>query len=235
MNNCLKSKHKLNFRVLSNKLLSQTCLLCAAKAMHDMSLCHDCIKNLPCAPDPCCIQCGLQTLGHTCGHCLKTKPYYDTTDALYTYAYPVDILIQQYKYKHALHLSNTFSHLLLRKMPNIDIDLIIPMPLHPTRMKDRGFNQSLEIAKSLAKKTNIRLDSVSCTRVKNTQPQASLTPKERVKNMRDAFHCSTKLSGLRIAVIDDVMTTGASLNALSKTLKMAGASKISCYIIARTA
>jgi len=111
----------------------------------------------------------------------------------------------------------------------------MPMPLHPQRLQARGFNQSLEIAKVIAKQRDIKLDSTSCSRIKNTPPQASLAPKERIKNMKGAFDCKGTFNGMHIALIDDVMTTGASLNELAKTLKQAGANKISCYVIARTA
>ncbi len=144
-------------------------------------------------------------------------------------------MIQQYKYQNALHLSHTLANLLQEKIMDADIDTIIPMPLHPSRLKERGFNQSLEIAKVIAKQRNITLDSTSCSRIKNTPPQSSLAPKERIKNMKGAFDCHATFTDLHIALIDDVMTTGASLNALAKTLKAAGARKISCYVIARTA
>lgn len=99
------------------------------------------------------------------------------------------------------------------------IDLIIPMPLHPQRLKERGFKQSIEIAKRLTKQNNIALDYTSCTRTKYIPPQAGLTLKERVKNINEVFACSANLTGKRIAIVDDVMTTGASLNELAKTLK----------------
>lgn len=239
MNNWSKNNQQLNLgkfsiKSLMAKLFKQSCLLCATKVDNHLSLCKGCLASLPLAPTPCCPQCGLETNGEICGYCLKNKPNYDTTHALFSYAYPVDAVLQHYKYNHALYLSQTLGRLLQEKMVVIDCDILIPMPLHPNRIKERGFNQSLEISKVIAKHHHINLDYTSCSRVRNTPPQASLAPKERIKNMKDAFACTADLSGLHIAIIDDVMTTGASLNALSKTLKQAGAITVTCYVVART-
>ncbi len=114
------------------------------------------------------------------------------------------------------------------------IDLIVPMPMHPTRLKERGFNQALEIARLISKNMHIKLDNACCQRIKHTQAQASLPLKERIKNLRGAFACQQNLQGFNIAILDDVMTTGTSLNELAKTLKHAGAAHIECWVIART-
>lgn len=234
MNNWLKYNQKLNFDALLNKLFRQSCVLCGAKANGKISLCLNCLEDLPRAPNPQCPQCGLGTNGETCGNCLNNAPHYDKTHALFSYTYPVDRIIQHYKYNNALFLSRTFGLLLKDGMIESDIDLIIPMPLHPNRMQARGFNQSLEMGKVIAKHRNLKLDTTSCSRIKNTPPQSSLKPKDRIKNMNGAFDCQGTMSGMHIVLIDDVMTTGASLNALAKTLKQAGATKVSCYVIART-
>lgn len=225
----------VQFRKLLSSVFQQNCFLCSAKVSGEISICQGCLTELPLAPSPCCLQCGASANNQICGHCLTSKPYYDDTHALFSYAYPIDAVIQHYKYHNALYLSHTLATLLQEVMVDADIDTIIPMPLHPSRIKERGFNQSLEIAKVIAKNRNINLDNVSCTRIKDTPPQASLTPKDRVKNMKGAFDCKTSFTDTHIALIDDVMTTGSSLNELAKTLKAAGASKISCYVVARTA
>ena len=110
--------------------------------------------------------------------------------------------------------------------------------MHPTRLKQRGFNQALEIAKiadkTLNKSAKTKLDYKSVTRQTLTPPQASLPLKQRVKNIKGAFKVNVNLSGKRIAIVDDVMTTGASLDELTKTLKQAGATHVKCWVIART-
>ncbi len=234
MNNWLKINQWLNIAPLRTYLFKQNCTLCDAPTNSEFSLCTACVQDLPLAPRPSCPQCGLSTQGDVCGKCLKQQPYFDATHALFTYNYPVDALLQHYKYNNALYLSQTFAQLLSAKMQDTEIDIIIAMPLHPSRIKERGFNQSLELAKIIAKQHDIVLDSISCNRIKNTPPQASLPLKNRLKNMQGAFACNNTFSGKHIALIDDVMTTGSSLNELAKTIKKAGARKVSCYVLART-
>jgi len=108
------------------------------------------------------------------------------------------------------------------------------MPLHPSRLQERGFNQSLEIARIISKRLKIKVNSQAVSRIKQSPPQASLPLKERVKNMKGAFTCNEDFSELRIALLDDVMTTGASLNALAKAVKAKGATHVECWLIART-
>lgn len=201
-----------------------------------MGICHDCLQDMPWHTSAQCPQCAMSSNGLLCGSCLNTRPHFDATYALFTYDYPLDKLLQHYKYKESLHLANTFAALWLDKHPvkNPPVDLIMPMPMHVTRLKHRGFNQALEIAKVISKQTTIALDYQACLRSKLTPPQASLPLKERIKNMRGVFECKKDLHGLNIALVDDVMTSGASLNELAKTLKQAGATHVECWVIART-
>lgn len=138
-----------------------------------------------------------------------------------------------------LHLTNAFAsllhtHKLSSHALNNKIDLIIPMPMHSARLHERGFNQALELARIVAKNMQVQLDYTACQRTKLTPPQASLPLKERIKNIRGVFDCQKNLQGLNIAIVDDVMTTGASLNELAKTLKQAGAAHVECWVMART-
>ncbi|HSI43696.1 MAG TPA: ComF family protein [Methylotenera sp.] len=184
-----------------------------------------------------CPQCSLISDGRTCGSCLAAPPSFDATTALFTYNFPLDRLLQQYKYRDSLQLANTFATMLHEKLlltKSEKIDFIIPMPMHAKRLQERGFNQALEIAKIVAKLTNVKIDYTACQRIKLTPPQASLPLKDRSKNIRGVFECQKDLTGLNIAVIDDVMTTGASLDELAKTLKKAGAAHVECWVIART-
>lgn len=158
---------------------------------------------------------------------------------MFSYDYPVDALLQRYKYSGQLSIAQTLGELMAQSMQAAmqtasRPSLIIPMPLHPQRLRERGFNQALEIGRVLAKKLHLKLDPHCCTRIRSAPPQVSLPLKQRVKNMRDAFHCNTRLDGLRVVLLDDVMTTGASLNALAKTVKAAGAVHVECWVVART-
>ena len=231
INNWLKINQWLKFNHLSRYILKQNCLLCASPQANSHALCAACLNDLPYSPATSCPQCGLSSNSLICGSCLNSPPDFDITRAVFIYAFPIDAMMQRYKYGDALHISRTFGQLLAEKVAINSVDLIIPMPMHPARLKERGFNQALEIAKVFSKD---KLDFTSAIRQKLTPPQASLPFKERVKNIKGAFQVNDDLTGKRVAIVDDVMTTGASLNELAKTLKKAGASNVECWVIART-
>jgi ComF family protein len=231
---------RLKFKHIFNAILQQACILCASHKGGEHGLCSACQQSLPWHSAPKCPQCGLLSDGQICGHCLQSAPSFDATRAFFSYEYPLDRLLQHYKYKESLHLADTFASLFIKHLFNdcpinqTQTDLIMPMPMHNERLKQRGFNQALEIARLISKHRQIKLDFTSCQRIRLTPPQASLPLKERIKNIRGVFQCDTNLQGLNIALVDDVMTSGASLNELAKTLKQAGAAHVECWVIART-
>lgn len=202
--------------------------------MHGAPLCPGCLADLPRLATPRCPVCALPTaMGEICGGCLKHPPAFDSTRAVYRYAYPLDALLQHYKYGQGLHLADFLAGQLAGQITDRP-DLILPMPLHPRRLQERGYNQAGEIAKRLARRLDLPVSLTACTRAKDAPPQASLPLKERRKNIRGAFECDADLAGKRIALIDDVMTTGASLSELAKTVKQAGAVEVQAWVVART-
>ncbi|MSP86268.1 MAG: ComF family protein [Methylotenera sp.] len=221
-----------------NGLFKQHCLLCATHNGGELGTRHDCLNDLPWHTAPQCRQCGLLTNGSICGSCLSTPPYYEATYSLFTYGFPINTLVQCYKYVSTLNLGRIFGQLLVTKASLETIDLVIPMPMHPTRLKERGFNQALEIVKVLSKDYAEKLGYASVTRQKLTPPLASLSLKDRIKSIKGVFMVTTNLlpqiKNKRIAIVDDVMTTGASLNELAKTLKQADAIHVECWVVART-
>ncbi len=242
LNKWLKNRQLLSVDTLKQVLFRQNCVLCNANInapqTSNHAVCRPCLNDLSWHPTNSCPQCGLTSSGMVCGRCLNSPPDFDATKAVFLYAYPIDAMMQRYKYGNNLNLGETFGEFLAEKM-NIEdglknIDLIIPMPLHAIRLKERGFNQALEIAKLVCKNHKDKLDYKSIERQTLTPPQASLPLKERVKNIKGAFKVNADLAGKRIAIIDDVMTTGASLNELAITLKKAGAVHVECWVIART-
>jgi len=185
---------------------------------------------------PQCPVCALPTpQGEICGHCLKKPPLYSRTVAAFSYQFPLNKLIQALKYQERLALSQIFADKLLRRIDMHTLpDLIIPMPLHPAKLRRRGFNQALLVADRLASSLDIPLQSRTCHRLRDTPSQSALPWKERSRNVRGAFLCDGDLTGKHIALVDDVLTTGASLNALAQATQQCGARRISAWVIART-
>jgi len=215
-------------------LLEQDCLLCQA-ASGDRLLCEACERELPSGASA-CPRCALAGSGNAeCGACLADPPHFDASCAAFTYAYPVDALIQALKYGGQLALAGWFAHKLQQRIGQAaGVDLIVPLPLHPARLAERGFNQAAEIAKALSRLSGVAMDAQLARRVRNTAPQTALPWRERTANMRQAFSCERDLAGLSVAVIDDVMTTGATLNEFARTLKKSGAARVRNWVVART-
>jgi ComF family protein len=157
------------------------------------------------------------------------------TTAVFGYAFPLDKLIQAMKYGEQLALAHAFAKKLLQHIDrNYLPDCLIAMPLHPAKLRERGFNQSLLLARTIARELKLELLTGSCRRVRDTPPQSALPWKERKKNVRNAFCCDIDLAGKRIALVDDVLTTGASLNALAEAAQKRGAGEVAAWVIART-
>jgi ComF family protein len=208
------------------------CLLCGAESGPEL-LCAACAAELPALAES-CPRCALPSpAAAVCGSCLNRPPRFDATLALWRYEFPCDGLVQALKYRARLALAGFFARSFAsRPMP--EVDLIVPMPLHPKRLAERGFNQALEIARGIARHLGKPIEPRGVLRVKDTLPQTKLPYEERAKNVRGAFLCKLDLSGASVAVLDDVMTTGATLNELARALKRAGATRVENLVIART-
>ncbi len=215
--------------------LPQDCFLCSAAGQREF-LCGACAENLPRLPSACCAVCTLPTLdGSICGRCMKKPPAFDDSVAAFDYGFPIDILIQQFKYSQQLALAPWLADRLLERLAGMPIPgAALAMPLSRARLRQRGFNQSLEIAKPLCRGLGVALLPHACERIRDTESQTTLPWKERAKNVRGAFACRENLSGKHVAIIDDVMTSGASINEVAKTLKKSGAVRVSAWVIART-
>lgn len=214
--------------------LPQPCVLCGVRARNSL-LCPNCSADLPLLPEHRCPQCALPSpAGLTCGACLKKPHEFQGTEAVYRYGFPLDVLIQHCKYGGAQELSDLFAAALAHRLHGHTLpDLIVPMPLHAARLRDRGFNQALEIGRRLGNRIHLPCHH-ACRRVRDTPPQAGLDLKGRQRNLRGAFICDDSLAGKRIALLDDVMTSGSSLNELAKAARRAGAVEISAWVVART-
>lgn len=212
-------------------ILAQDCLLCGT-ASGDDPLCGRCIADLP-GLGPACPVCAMPSPGGMrCGACLRRPPNFDATIALWQYSHPVNRLIQALKFHGRFALAGYFARELSLRANRPD--LLLPMPLHSSRLAERGFNQAVEIARPLARRLQSSLELQGALRIRPTPSQADLPLKARLQNVRGAFSTHLDLAGMRVAVVDDVMTTGSTLDELAGVLKRAGASHVENWIVART-
>jgi ComF family protein len=181
-----------------------------------------------------CRRCALPLeSGEICGACLVAPPAYDGVTAAFVYDFPVDALVQKYKYAPDLGLAPVLGEL-LGAAPCAEVDAVIAMPLGAARLRVRGFNQAQELARVAARIRGLPLLARACRKVGEAPPQASLPWKERAANVRGSFVCDADLTDRRVAVVDDVMTTGATVNELARVLKRAGARCVRAWVLART-
>jgi ComF family protein len=219
-------------------LFGNHCLLCRGRA-DDRALtgiCTGCESDLPRIGGACCPRCALPgPAGQVCGQCLGRSPAYDETRAALRYAFPADKLIQAFKFRAELVLSDSLARLLLPVLPTpIDVEAVIAVPLAAGRLRERGYNQAAELARALARHANLtfRLDLVE--RIRETPPQIDLPREERRRNVRGAFRSPAIQVPERVAVVDDVMTSGATLHEVASALKRQGAKYVCNWILART-
>jgi ComF family protein len=226
--------HPINIRSKFERMLPpQPCFLCGA-ASRDGAWCLPCNAALPYLNMPCCPVCALPTShGTLCGRCVKRRPYFQRTSAAFAYGFPLDQLVQALKFNEQLFLAQQLAKKLAERI-TVFPDFIVPMPLHPARLRQRGFNQSVELARQIARQLKIPLLSDACRRVRDTPSQSALPWNARGRNMRRAFSCSVKLTGKHIAVVDDVMTSGATLNEVALALRRSEAMEVSAWVVART-
>jgi ComF family protein len=168
-----------------------------------------------------------------CGAFLAHPPEYDGTVSAWAYDFPADRLVHALKFRGRLQLAPWFARELASRLERIP-DLIVPVPLHRSRLAQRGFNQAWEIARRLSALTGAPVLQSGVERTRPTASQALLPPGERRRNMRGAFECRIALRADSVVVVDDVMTTGATLDELARTLKRAGAAQVTNLVVART-
>jgi len=213
------------------RLFGGSCYLCRGVAAG--LLCAACDADLPRLAPGRCPRCALDSpRGEVCGRCLAGSPRYDATVAALAYEFPADALVHSLKFRGELALASLLGALLFQKIPaNQEIDCVIPVPLSASRLRERGYNQAAEIARHVRPE---KLDLGLCVRERDTPAQMDLPYAERQRNVRGAFHCTRSLVGQSVAVVDDVMTTGATLDEVAFVLKQAGAARVVNWVVART-
>lgn len=224
------------------RLLPCQCALCGELASEP--ICDVCDVQFFSSTPARCIRCGSH-LSHEpdtgeCVSCLRSPPAFDASIVATDYRPPTDQLVLALKFRHQLALAPALAQRLRRASERSKFsqpDLLMAVPLGPQRLVDRGFNQSLEIARHLAKAWRLPLERQGALRQIETPPQSLLSPEERRKNILRAFTVPPaaigKIKGRHIAVVDDVMTTGTTLNELARTLKRFGAARVTNLVFAR--
>lgn len=222
------------------------CLLCGTKhhLLATNYLCEGChadfvVNNTPCG------RCGIPMVvqqahseGLVCGQCQKSPPVYERCWSPFIYAQPLEWVIQQLKFNDRLSFAPLLSELMIQNMPASMLkqrkpDAIIPMPLHNKRLKQRGFNQSLLLAKPLASVVGVKIDSSSCLRCSNTEHQTGKSARQRKQNIKGAFKFDNHQNYRYLAIFDDVVTTGSSVSELGETLKKSGVDRVDVWSLAR--
>ncbi|MBI2748098.1 MAG: ComF family protein [Burkholderiales bacterium] len=211
------------------------CFLCRGAAESGL-LCKACNADLPRLDRALCPRCALASPGGAiCGRCLAHPPHFDATIAALAYRFPADVLVHAFKFRGQLALARFLADLLAARIgPENRVDCVVPVPIAAERLRQRGYNQALEIARHVARATRARLAPELCERVRNTPAQTDLPWVERAKNVHGAFRAPRALAGAAVAVLDDVMTTGATLDEVAATLKRAGAAHVAGWVVART-
>lgn len=214
-------------------MLPGSCLLCGEDCRQGI-ICVHCREELPAlSAAKGCPRCALPTThGEHCGACLRETPHFSRTVALWSYDFPADRLIHALKYEHRLAVADWLAGQMAARLEPGG-QLILPMPLHVERLRQRGFNQAAEIGKRIACRLKLTYNGNFLQRLRPTQPQAELLPGERQRNVRGAFACTGALDDRPVVLIDDVMTTGASANECARVLRLHGAGEITLLVAAR--
>lgn len=253
-------RHPLFLSTKSLKLVNQArqlaaklkpaglCVNCLAPADHRNGLCLGCYGDLP-RNDEACHRCGLPLLfavrrasggPMTCGQCLKHPPPFLRTMAFWRYQFPVDRMISRFKYGgnqvFARPLLTEFASSLQQQLADRLLeqpDLLVPVPLHAARRRQRGFNQAEDIAEAISLHTGIPWSASHLRKTRATLTQGTLDRRQRLRNLRGAFEVTARLPA-HVALVDDVMTTGATMNTLASLLRQQGVEKVQVWVLART-
>ena len=228
---------------LAQKLLSNLfpcrCILCQQTVKHSFEVCPDCYRALP-HNEICCVSCALPLAEDInnevlCGSCIQKAPAFDYANSLFRYEGDVIRLVHQLKFGEKIGFSRTIGEMLLMQLlkTNEKPDCILPVSLHKSRLRQRGFNQSIEISRVLAKNLVIPIEHTAVVRHRSTAAQSGLNAKQRQKNIKGAFSVVAKLNYKHVLIVDDVMTTGATVNELAKVLKKNNVERVGVLSIAR--
>lgn len=223
---------------LERLFLPPTCLLCGTGGMVGLDLCAGCASDLPLNLEACprCAVALPAGRSGSCEHCRAQSPAFDRAFVPFRYQPPVDFLITRLKFggrlAHARLLGELFATALAGR-GDPPPDCIVPVPLHPRRLRERGFNQALELARGVARRFQIPLLPNGLRRVRYTLPQVQLNAHQRQTNPLGAFALGAPLPGTRLALMDDVVTTASTVGECARVLRAGGATDIEIWAIGR--
>jgi ComF family protein len=222
-------------RKAARTVFSPRCLLCGESGVEGRDLCRACTQALPWNGSA-CLRCALPLpVPGTCGACLQRPPPLTETHAAFVYRFPLDRLVPRFKFHNDLVAGRLLSELMaegLRGLPKPAA--LVPVPLHNSRLRQRGYDQALELAKPLARVLQVPLLPQALVRLRATAPQSELDAGARQRNLRGAFAVRADAAlPDHVALIDDVMTTGATLEAAARRLRRAGVARVDAWICAR--
>ena len=211
----------------------EDCVLCGGSCRTGL-VCPQCTSALP-RPAHFCTHCASRLdPGAICAACRRRRLAFDDATACFEYRFPVDRLVQRFKYAADFACGRWLCLELARWVEReARPDVLVAPPLSAERLRERGFNQGVELARSVGAHLGIRCDPAALVRVRDTPAQAGLSRRERLANLRRAFQVRRKLDGAHVAIVDDVLTTGATAEAISRELKRAGARRVSVWAVAR--
>lgn len=211
----------------------------------NIHICAGCRDRMPLALSPLCTVCGIPFAGagddHICGQCLVHPPHFDSARAHLLHQGPAREMIHAFKYRYKTHLRRPLALLALEGLSGFitrrQPDVIIPVPLHRKRLQSRGFNQAVLLGEVFSTYLSVPMQTGTLARIRETEPQIELSGEERRRNVRDAFAvaCPEAILNRRVLLLDDVMTTGSTVNECAKELKNAGALSVTVATVARTA
>lgn len=224
------------FRYLQRFVLPWRCLLCGAAGSDGIDLCADCAAELP-RNRSCCARCALPLAAPApmCGECLRRAPPWDAAWAPFRYGWPLDRLESRFKFGRDLAAGRVLSMLWAREPRAVELPrLLLAVPLHHSRLRQRGYNQALELARPLARELGVSFRHDVLQRVRQTDAQTELDAVARRRNVRGAFalHAGVELPA-HVAMLDDVMTTGATLAECARVLKRVGVLRVDVWALAR--
>ena len=217
-------------------LVVTRCLVCREAGIDNRDLCAACAAALPWMPHACSRCARPMPAGDPlCGTCLRRAPPLDAVVAAFDYGFPVDRLLPRFKFHRDLAAGALLGACLARATEEAGRpDALVPVPLHVARLRQRGYDQALELARVLARHHGLRLRVDLLRRVRATAPQSRLDAKARRRNLRRAFIASASAGvPAHVALVDDVMTTGATLHAAAHALRRAGVIRVDAWVCAR--